>query len=58
MATVMCPHCKQEKEARGFTLHEKACKIKNDPWRKRYAKDIAHMTPENAEKFLRKAQGL
>ena len=36
--------------------------VEEDPatarMKERYAKQIAHLTPENAAKFLRKAQGL
>jgi len=55
-----CPHCGQEKEARGFDLHVSACelKVKMAKLRKRYAQQLGNMTPEQAERFLRKAQGV
>jgi len=56
--TRICPHCHQEKQARGFSVHEAVCeqKKKNGQLRKRYASNLATMTPEQSEKFLRKAQ--
>lgn len=63
----VCPHCGVEKESRGFHIHEKACVEKNQPeepipdkfskLRVRYEKQLRTMTPEQGEKFLRKAQG-
>jgi len=55
--TKTCPHCGKERDSRGFRLHLKFCEERNDPLRERYALEIANMTPEQAEKFLRKAGG-
>ena len=57
MATEICPHCKKERQARGFNLHVISCKAKTkmEPLRKMYANQIASMSPEEAERFLKKA---
>jgi len=57
MTTKICPHCKKEKQARGFNLHLISCKAKAqmESMRKMYANQIANMSPEVAERFLRKA---
>ena len=59
MNTKVCPHCGQEKQTRGFHFHEAVCKKKKnlELLKKRYAKQIANMSPKAAERFLRKAQG-
>ena len=54
----VCPYCGKERNSRGFHLHIRACKERNDPLRKRYALQIANMSPEQAERFLRKAKGI
>ena len=55
--TKTCPICGEEKNARGFAWHLKACKAKAklDPIKKRYAFQLQNMTAEAAERFLRKA---
>ena len=56
--TKVCPHCKKEREARGFNLHIISCKAKTqmEVLRKRYASQIATMSPSVADRFLRKAR--
>ncbi len=55
MNTRICPYCKEERQARGFIFHEKACREKN--MRERYALQTKNMSPEQTERFLRKAGG-
>jgi hypothetical protein len=59
MATRTCPHCGQEKDARGFQLHVASCKEKTRraALRERYTRQLAGMTAVQAERFLRKAGG-
>ena len=58
MTTKFCPHCKKEREARGFNLHIISCKAKTqmEVLRKRYANQTANMPPTVADRFLKKAQ--
>ena len=62
MNTKICNYCGKEKGLRGFAVHEKACMEKHipeeNPLRERYANQIRTMTPEQAERFLRKAAGV
>lgn len=55
----ICPHCGEEKDARGFNIHVIRCKEKANmaTLQKRYAAQLKIMTPEAGERFLRKAQG-
>ena len=55
----ICPHCGEEKDARGFNLHVVSCKEKArmKELRKRYSVQIAKMNPTSVDKFLRKAGG-
>jgi len=53
--TRKCPYCDKEREARGFEWHKRACILKL--LKKRHANQLATMTSEQAERFLRKAQG-
>lgn len=59
---VVCPRCGQLRKSRGLQQHLKMCGVEvvvePHPLAQRYAKQIAHMRPEQAERFLRKAQGL
>ena len=59
MTTKICPHCGAEKSTRGFHFHLVACKEKKvlNPLKKRYAFQTGNMSPEQAERFLRKAAG-
>jgi len=59
MATRVCPECGDEKDARGFNIHLIRCreKARMKALRKRYANQLATMTPQAGERFLRKAQG-
>ena len=57
MATRICPHCGEERQARGFHFHIEGCKEKHNPLRERYALQIKNMLPEQAGRFLRKAGG-
>jgi len=60
MAVKVCPHCGQEKDTRGFSVHVISCKDKTkmESLKKRYASQLQTMTPMAAERFLRKAGGL
>ena len=58
MTIKVCPQCKKEKDTRGFNVHIISCKAKAqmEVLRKRYAHQIADMSPSVADRFLRKAQ--
>ena len=60
MNTRTCSKCGKERPARGFYFHEKYCKreVRINPLRERYKLEIANMSSERAEKFLRKAVGM
>jgi len=60
MVTKICPECGEEKDARGFAIHVIRCRENKlmEGLRKRYANQLAKMSPEAGERFLRKARNL